>query len=61
VMQCVAVRCSQCVAVYAEGYAIGREHGQLGRLKVCCSVCVAACCSVLQCVTVSVCQCVAEI
>ena len=39
----------------AGGYAIGRQHGRLGRLNVWCSVCVAVCCSVFQSVCCSVC------
>jgi len=38
----------------AGGYAIGRQHGRLGRLNVCWSVCVAVCYSVLQSVCCSV-------
>jgi len=51
VLQCVAVCCSECVAVSVfQGVAL------------CCSVlqCVAVCGSVMQCVAVSVLQCVAE-
>jgi len=65
VLQRVAVCCSVlqsvchsvCGGSMRGKYAIGRQHGRLRRLKVCCSACVAVCCSALQRFAVSVLQC----
>ena len=60
-LQCGAVYCSACVAVYCSVVQCGTVWcSVLQFVAVCCSVlqCVAVCCSVLQCVAVCL-QCVA--